>query len=286
MIRDDFAVLILTHGRADNVVTVRTLERCGYTGRTYIVIDDEDEQGDRYRELYGDSVIVFDKAEEAKTTDTMDASSERNVVVFARNAAFRIAAELGLTFFLVLDDDYDRFSYRWVDSSGKLKDTECKQLDRLFTAYCDFLYTSDAATVAMAQNGDFIGGAQSTPVRERVLRKAMNSFFCMTERPFRFMGRINEDVNAYVSQGAVGKLFMTACDASLHQGTTQQNAGGLTDSYLEHGTYVKSFYSVMIAPSCVRVRAMGDRFYRMHHAIDWRHAVPKIVSGRHCKRLV
>ena len=47
--RDDFAVLILTHGRADNVVTMKTLQRQGYSGKWYMVIDDEDDMADDYR---------------------------------------------------------------------------------------------------------------------------------------------------------------------------------------------------------------------------------------------
>ena len=41
--RDDFAILFLTHGRAATMCTVETVKRCGYTGRWFIVIDDEDE---------------------------------------------------------------------------------------------------------------------------------------------------------------------------------------------------------------------------------------------------
>ena len=42
--RSDFAVFILTHGRADNVVTVPAIKKAGYTGKIYFIIDDEDEQ--------------------------------------------------------------------------------------------------------------------------------------------------------------------------------------------------------------------------------------------------
>lgn len=43
---NDFCVFILTHGRADNVVTLKTLLADGYTGDWYMVIDDEDDQED------------------------------------------------------------------------------------------------------------------------------------------------------------------------------------------------------------------------------------------------
>ena len=56
--RDDFAVLILTHGRADNVVALKTLQRQGYSGKWYMVIDDEDDMADDYRQNFGEDHIV------------------------------------------------------------------------------------------------------------------------------------------------------------------------------------------------------------------------------------
>lgn len=282
MIRDDFAVLILSHGRADNVKTLKTLMNDGYTGRWYIVIDDEDDQAEEYFMRFGDHVVQFEKDKYVRRTDTMDALDGRNVVVFARNATFDIADDLGLTFFLVLDDDYTAFNHRYV-SGGKLVSTELGGIDLVFDEMCEFLYTSGALTVAMAQGGDLLGGAESKHLRTRIIRKAMNSFFCMTERRFDFMGRINEDTNAYVIHGATGGLFFTVVDLSLVQTQTQKSAGGLTEAYLDLGTYVKSFYTILGAPSCVQIRVMGGTHTRLHHHVMWDYAVPKILSGRYRK---
>ncbi len=41
---DDFAVFILTHGRPDTIRTLDTLKRGNYTGKWYLVIDNEDKQ--------------------------------------------------------------------------------------------------------------------------------------------------------------------------------------------------------------------------------------------------
>jgi hypothetical protein len=120
MTRND-AVFILSHGRADKVVTYHTLRRQGYTGKIYIIIDDEDIQGDRYRENFGEeNVIVFSKEKAAEYTDTADTKPERNVVVFARNTCHQIASDLGLTHFCEVDDDYGSFHYR-AEVGGKLK---------------------------------------------------------------------------------------------------------------------------------------------------------------------
>ena len=40
--RDDFAAFILSHGRANNIKTVKALKEGNYTGKWYFLLDDED----------------------------------------------------------------------------------------------------------------------------------------------------------------------------------------------------------------------------------------------------
>ena len=98
---DNFVVFILTHGRADNVITAATLKRCGYTGKTVIVIDNEDETAEEYKKKFGaENVYQFDKKAVSITFDTMDLSEDRRTIVYARNVCFDIARELGYKYFL------------------------------------------------------------------------------------------------------------------------------------------------------------------------------------------
>lgn len=270
------AVFILTHGRADNVVTYRTLERCGYSGAVYIVIDDLDSQRDQYIERFGDKVIIFDKKAVEAEVDTMDNFGQLNVVLFARCVCHKLAKDLGLTHFLQLDDDYTTFMFRDV-VDGKLVGHETRDINGVFEAFYDFLDESNAITVTMAQGGDFIGGAKSGTFQKGIARKAMNSFFCRTDREFAFRGRINEDVNTYTQLGSRGDLLFMITKIMLTQGTTQQNEGGMTSTYMDVGTYVKSFYSVIGMPSAVTVQPMGDKHVRLHHRVAWDSCIPKIL---------
>lgn len=94
----NYAVLIMTHGRAGKIFTDDTLRKCGYTGRIIYVIDTDDEQGDKYRQIYGeDNVVSFDKNVYEQSMDTGDIGGSMKCVVFARNACFDIAKELVLT---------------------------------------------------------------------------------------------------------------------------------------------------------------------------------------------
>lgn len=280
MVREDFAILILSHGRADNVRTIGTLDKHGYTGKWYIVIDDEDKQQDDYIKNFGkEHIIIFNKEEVGKTFDIMDNFKGRGVPTFARNVFHKIAKELGLTYFLELEDDYFCFRQRY-EVNGSLKTRYVEHFDDLIEPYLEFLDNSGALCVAFAQTGDFLGGTGSNVWSQKITRKAMNSFFCRVDRPFQFLGRFNDDVNAYIDYGKRGYLFFTTRDMCLDQPQTQANAGGITEAYLTYGTYVKSFYSVILCPSCVKISEMGQNHRRIHHLIDWESAVPKIISSK------
>ena len=285
MIDEDFAVFILTHGRADNVKTYKTLKRFGYTGKTYLICSDDDKQIETYKENYKEQVIVFSKNKYKNTFDIGDNFDDQRVVVYARNACFDLAKKVGIKYFLVLDDDYTDFSYRF---NGELSYNKgrgyIKNVDDIFKAVLDYYKTIPAKTIALSQNGDWIGGHNSSWAKElKLKRKCMNSFFCSTERPFKFTGRINEDVNAYTRLGALGDLFLTISNVSLKQTDTQSNKGGLTDIYLSQGTYVKSFYSVMFSPSSVKVAMLNTERSRLHHRVSWNNAIPVILNEKYRK---
>jgi hypothetical protein len=277
--RGDFVAFILTHGRAGSVITDKTLRKCGYTGPIVYVIDNEDRQVDKYKQKFHD-VIMFDKLSISKTFDEADNFEDRRSIVYARNACFDIAKELGYKYFIELDDDYDTFSFTY-GRDGTVKQRTIKQLDRVFEAMVRFYESTSILTVAMAQRGDFVGGKENDIIRgEKLKRKAMNSFICSTDKSFHFVGRINEDVNTYTTLGSRGYLFLQVPHVALNQKQTQSNKGGMTDIYINQGTYVKSFYTVMMMPSSVKVGLMGNSMEtkRLYHIINWNNTVPKIMK--------
>lgn len=287
--RTDFAALILTHGRPDRVHTYFALRNAGYTGRIIIVIDNEDKTADQYRQRYGDDVVMFDKHTVAKTFDEGDNFEDRRAIIYARNASFEIAKQHGYRYFVQLDDDYTQFYYRF-DQDGFYGHGKIPSLNWLFSALADYLAVTPFASIAISQGGDHIGGGDSSNLKAiKTKRKAMNSFVCDTQKPFKFVGRINEDVNTYTCEQRKGLAFLTIMAAQLIQKTTQSSAGGMTDLYLDSGTYVKTFYSVMYAPSCVKVSDISspqngnEGHARIHHKVRWNNAAPVILNEKYKK---
>ncbi|MWE22378.1 DUF1367 family protein [Escherichia coli] len=136
------------------------------------------------------------------------------------------------------------FDY-WTPVGGAITPRERELLSGFVDYLCESVgrehtpALSDAAeqylnTVATRRTRDFLGdnGGHASWVK----RKAMNSFICSVDRPFSFMGRINEDVNTYTNLGRCGELFMTIGAVQLGQKQTQKNSGGMTELYLDSGT--------------------------------------------------
>jgi hypothetical protein len=278
-----FAVFILTYGRPSNIHTLKTLSKQGYTGKIYLICSDDDKKINEYKEN-NDNVIVFNKNDYKDRFDIGDNFNDNRVVVFARNAVYDIAKSLDLEYFIVLDDDYTQFRYT-ADSKGVYltKQRLIKNLDKAFNKLLKYYINTNAKTLCIAQGGDFIGGENSRVFKNKLTRKAMNFFVCATDRPFKFIGRINEDVNTYVRQGTLGDVFLTIADLRLEQLDTQSNKGGLTEFYLDGGTYVKSFYTVLFSPSCTHINLMGNVHKRLHHRISWNNAIPKLLENKYRK---
>lgn len=271
----DFAVFILTHGRPDNVKTLSTLKKCGYTGKIYYIVDNEDKAISKYIENFGaENVRVFDKKHYADNVDEGNNFDNRKVIIHARNACFDIAKDLNIKYFVQFDDDYYYFGFRYLTGAKIIK-----RIDFVFDSLIEFYKKTDIKTICFSQGGDHIGGFSGIKLK----RKAMNSFLCSTDRPFKFIGSINEDVNTYTSLGCRGDLFFTFTNIQLDQKDTQSNKGGMTDEYALTGTYIKSFHSVLMHPSGVKVSMMNTNNVRLHHSIKWINTVPCILDEKYKK---
>lgn len=290
----DFVAMILSHGRPNDVYTYKTLRNYGYTGDIIIVVDNEDKTIDEYKKNF-DNVVVFNKQKIANETDQGDNLNDLRTTTHARNAMFKIAKYYGYKYFIQLDDDYTMFRYRYVCDNYITTltkkydcDTLSKNLDKYFLILLNFYKSINAKSIAIAQGGDFIGGEGCGMISsyERLSRKCMNSFICSIDRPFKFISRLNEDVNTYLTLGARGDLFLTLPYIGLEQKQTQATSGGMTDTYLDNGTYQKSFFSIMYNPSFCKISLMGCTNKRLHHSIDWDKAVPKIISEDYKKQKI
>lgn len=289
--REDFAILIMSYGRPDNVKTLNSLIKSNYTGKWFIVVGDDDPTADKYKEKFGDKCVIFKKSDYVEKSDRMGLAITK-VIMFARNACFDIAENLGLKYFQQFDDDYTGFYFAF-DAKMEYVPTKLvnkiQSYDKVVDNMLRFFESTpeNCLAVTFAQGGDFIGGPAKQNPECRwnfgCLRKAMNSWLCSVDRRIRFVGCMNEDVNAYTSLQIKGYFMINLMQYRLQQPVTQ-TTGGMTAIYKQYGTHVKSFLSVMLNPSFVKVSILiGKSHRRLHHNINWARCAAKIIREEHRK---
>ncbi|MBR0090217.1 MAG: hypothetical protein IJP92_00745 [Lachnospiraceae bacterium] len=276
--RSRFAVFVLSHGRANTIKTVEALEKSGYTGDTWVVIDNEDDQEGLYREKFGDRVIQFDKRDYVPLTDVGDLDEGRKVGVFARNFIQDKAQEMGYDYHLQLDDDISCWNYRYV-KEGSLKAKLCRRLDDVFEEFVDLMDKTPITSLSFGHPAYYPGG-NIERFNRGMIPKTMTTFMMRADRKRYFHMRMNDDITTSALNGSRGDLYYTYLPLMINTELTQKGGGGMTDAYKATGTYRKSFYSIMALPSCAKIYYIGKVEDRIHHAIEWNNCVPKLLSDR------
>ena len=273
--RNDFAVFILSHGRADKVMTLKALKKAGYTGAWYILVDNLDDQLDRYIEKYGDHIVVFDKKAWAKKTDTVTSSDDLRSPVFARNAAYEIAEDLGLRFFAEFDDDLQTFTYRYIDNNS-LRSKAVWNMDDVLELMLAFQEESGAVSLGFASGGGLIGGLNGK-FKQRLLRSIHQAFILRTDDRIEFKGLLNEDGIATEVCNKTGKLAFEIVDVVQNCPARSTNEGGLQELYKSNDEYVRAFYSIIVVPDSLKIMQKNGHTTLLRTTDN---AMPKILGER------
>lgn len=146
------------------------------TGDWYVVIDNEDDQEELYRNEFGDHIIQFDKRDYVSKIDLGDMDTDRRVGVFARNFIQDEAERLGYECHLQLDDDFSEISIRYADDD-KLQSMMVTDLDTVFDACLDLFLSTPLTALSFALSSDYIGGVANDRFQAGMFRKTMGSFF-------------------------------------------------------------------------------------------------------------
>lgn len=259
MMRKDFACIVISHGRPERS-TVKVLRECGYTGKIYIVVDDEDKTLPDYIERYGADVHVFHKEEDF---DTGDLGGSKACGVFARNQCLKVAEKNNLTYYLELDDDLESLAYRYNDD-GHLRGIKARELDRLFEGMCIYFDEVPVQCIGFGNAVDYIGGVP-TFESGKANRTVMNSFFLRTSNKIQWRSRNSDDIITVVDEGQKGHAgfrftpVMNKFDVWIPKRKSNAS-GGSIDEYNKIGSYKLRYYAVMFHPDCIKIKESGEEY--------------------------
>lgn len=274
--RDDFAVMICSHGRAKTLTTFDALRECGYTGKIFIIIDDEDNQIDEYRDRF-ENVHIFCKQKYYEAADGV-IEGKQKCILYARNACYDIAAENDLTFFCEIDDDISAFYFRYI-AEEKAKQTKIKSLDEVFEELLHFYEHKKTSVLGFMTQGDYIGGISSKAFRQGISRTVSNVFIMKTDRRIDFIASMNEDTCSALVYGQRGELFMSVNGIMQSSEEIGNNTlgNGMTEFYEKLGSFSRTFIAVICRPDCVKAEAAKGKF---RIRVNWNNSVPMIINER------
>ena len=272
-----FSIFITSHNSPHKCMSYNSLRTAGYTGDIRLVIDDEDPKFDEYTYL-GYNLVVFHKQDYVDSLDI--GMSKENpqlaAVLYARAAVEDYARQIGLEYFIVMDDDIYGFRYR-IPQGDKLCSRPVENFDALIDNYIQFMKVSNSLCLSFAHDGSFIGGVSSI---EKILeRRSCHTIFLRdVSKVFEWKFAVNEDYVSSLLYANIGKLMLTLPFVQRNISGMNDRQEGMHDLYENTTDFQRAFYNVIACPwTCVVTT------YKDHYVVrtDKKTAYPKIISEKY-----
>ena len=276
-----FAVFICTHGRPDAQHTLHALREAGYTGKIYLILDDEDSTEAKYYKYCDEHTTIkkFCKQYFVEHVDIGRSDAKRKAILYAKCACEEIANQLKLDAFCIADDDITSFRYRYESGDKLLTQQLTKNMDIVIDEYVKFILTNNICMTSFGTNQMFMGGKLSAE-KKCDFRIPYNFLFRNASISFKWVSEMNEDTISVLSEHS-GKYMLQLPFIKLEMKELMAGAdGGMTEFYNQINTAQRINTILMYSPSCIKYMATNKK---ITHAIKRDNAFPKLVSGKYKK---
>lgn len=278
------AYVILCWKRPDKLHTLKFLKDLEIEN-IYFAIDNADPEKEKYikkAKEYKINYFTFDK--DINVSDQMYNNKLLSGAVCTRKIVENIMRDKGIKYFLVLDDDYTQIENIY---GKRIKKETLEQLNKIYIEILEkipFVYV-----MSLAQSGECVGGKEDFYKKSKFKIKAMNYWFCCTDKPVDYAGIMNDDVNAGILLNKYGHFSIQYGGLIIQQ--AQQASGGMKDVYAQNSAmYQKAMFSIMLAPSFVKLNYLcnygkdGLNSQRIYHNIQREYAYPYVVEVKSAKK--
>lgn len=273
-------ILVPSYHRADNLATVSYYLKAGYPGELlHVFIDSEADDRAEYEEAcrkYGVNMHVFDMEEARERYDYVHrASVSRRSAGQARNMFYDWARENGVTFYVVQDDDTRSYHYKPFNVHRRMATGD--DVRGMFVRVREFMESRRIGLFGLSQTGDMF----KIPDKRLIRWKVMNTTFIDTRFMYRGeRGVQDNDTSQFVGvynqglfTGSLGSVLV------LQQTPSAVSKGGLTDLYHECKLLNKALVTVIQYPSAIIAERQVMNGGRLHHRIESRYLIPKLMKG-------
>jgi hypothetical protein len=274
-------IFIPSYHRAKNLKTVRYFVGIGWDPKKiHVFIDSEADDILEYHdeaERVKFHLHVFDMQEAREKYDYVHRpSTSRRSAGQARNMFYDKAKELGISFYMVQDDDTSNYE---IKRFGRYQRKALySEIYNTFEAIKIFMKKRRIGLFGISQTGDFIGGENKKLLRNKV----MNTTFVLPKYIYRGeRGYGDDDTSQFVCIMNQG-LFTGSLGEGLVLQQTQsaKQPGGLTELYNECKLLNKAMICPIQFPSSIHAEKQKKNGARLHHHIKSRYLYPRLLKTK------
>lgn len=283
-----FAVFILSHSRASRVETYNTLRSAGYTGKIYIVVDDEDPQLSTYKDRFENSddyteLLVFGKQPMIDIADTVYPEKKRSSALYARNFIENMAEIFRLDTFAMMDDDITSLRFRWIEDGSVKSHTVNSTMDKVFEYYSQYIIDAEIATASFPYSMFYVSGTSGLDKKITESRHTYQIHIRNTNFPVDWVSVINQDTITQLQTMQVGYIWWSIPYLVFDAEPMNSKSGGLKSVYDSIKDFDMAFLAVISNPSCCKVAYSSGPRSTMQIKEDKHTSYPMIVSERYMK---
>jgi hypothetical protein len=278
--RGEINIFIPSYHRANSLKTVIYFQKIGWdVSKIHVFIDSEADDKLDYEEVankIGFNLHIFDMEEARKRYDYVHRPSKsRRSAGQARNMFYDKAKELGISFYMVQDDDTQNYEIKRFGKYVRMANID--DIETVFLGVKSFMEKRRIGLFGISQTGDFIGGVNTKLLRNKV----MNTTFVLTDYIYRGERAVQDNdtsqfvgiMNAGLFTGSLGDGLV------LQQTASATQKGGLTDLYNECKLLNKSLVCPIQFPSAIFAQKQKKNGARLHHHIKNKYLYPRIIKG-------
>lgn len=273
------AVFICTHGRPDAQHTLHLLRNSGYTGKIYLILDDEDKTFPLYHHNLDDAddIYMFKKQEYIDKSDTGTNENQRKCILYAKNFCEDLAQQMNLDAFVIADDDILNFRYRYPEDGSLKSQKVTSTMGDVIDAYYQAMIDCDMVATGFGFTQFYFSGSDSfSSDNIQKYRVPYNFVFRNAKHKVDWMSWFGEDIITAVYYGRIGQLWTALPYVQQEIVALASASGGMKDTYDGNSSARLAMQNVMYLPAELKAYKYKGKYMA---SIKRDVAFPKIISS-------
>lgn len=275
----DFAVFICTHGRPTAQHTLKALRTAGYSGKIYLVVDDEDPTVDGLRVVsqeYAAEILMFNKHLFISRSDTGTNEIHNKCILYAKNFCEQVALEKNLTAFVIADDDIVGFRFRYKNEGHLRSARVYSTLDGIFSLLVEYMLSTDMLALGMGYPQMYFNSDEDISKH----RIPYQFVFRNVSKKVEWMSWFQEDIVTAIYYNSIGELLLSLPIVQLMVMSCDGEDGGMKSEYVSNPSIKRAMQQFVYLPSMFKIK-WSKQMYKA--CVQWNNAYPKVLSGRYKK---